>query len=75
MQHLEAWLCRWTDASTVCGITNRIEKIHQTGESDSAKSHNVYSLAIKAQHRTTQCVQGAQTKEAGIRFTSLIWVM
>lgn len=57
------------------GITNRIEKIHQTRESDGAKSHNVYTMAAKAQHRTTQCVQGAKTKESGIGNTSVIWVM
>lgn len=31
------------------GITNRIEKIHQTGECNAAKSHNVYTMAVKAQ--------------------------
>lgn len=36
------------------GITNRIEKIHQTRELSSAKSHNVYTKAVKAQHQTRQ---------------------
>ncbi len=31
------------------GITNRIEKIHQTRESSAANSHSVYTMAGKAQ--------------------------
>lgn len=37
------------------GITNRIEKIHQTRESDCAKRQRVYTMAVKAQHQTTRC--------------------
>lgn len=41
------------------GITNRIEKIHQTRESSAAKSLSVYTMAVKAQHQNAVCVQRA----------------
>lgn len=53
------------------GISNRIEKIHQTKEIDDAKSHNVYTMAVKGQSFT----QWAQTKKEGIENTSVIWVL
>lgn len=54
------------------GITNRIEKIHQTRESNSANCHHVYTIAAKVQDHTAQSVQGTKTTEAGIGITSVI---
>lgn len=54
------------------GITNRIEKIHQTRESIGANCHNVYTAAAKVQDQTVQSVHGTKTTEAGIENASVI---